>query len=200
MFLLGLASSLQTLKQNIVSIHPANQNDLQEIAHLMNRTFGENPNAEIRFKQWISDPAFSVLIAKCQQKLIAVSAVKFSTELSENIRNSFHPDRLAVFKKQKIGWYLALAVQPEFRQQGIGNELSMQQLQWLKQQDCSFIAGTSWVSGSVDNSSHLYLKYGFEKIDESAIHLNNESKREKYKCTVCAGECQCRSILFAKRI
>jgi ribosomal protein S18 acetylase RimI-like enzyme len=118
------------------------------------------------------------------------------TDIDLNKYRSFGAEALEFLKNQSAGWFLSLAVKSAYRKLGIGRKLSEMQFQWLKLKNCTMLVGSSWQSGSSDNSGHLYRSAGFQKLGESQEYLRVQSQQTGFICTVCKNECQCRSVLY----
>lgn len=178
------------------SYRPASDIDLPQICELMNSTFGVNPQVEDTFRSWIEKDSFAVFVATQNGEIIAVSACCVKTDIDLSKYESFGTEALAFLKDRNAGWFLSLAVKPTYRKLGIGRKLGEMQLQWLKLKNCTTLVGSSWQSGSLDNSEHLYRSAGFQKLGESQEYLRAQSQQTGFTCTVCKNECLCRSVLY----
>lgn len=175
---------------------PATHLDIDPIKTLMESVFGTYPKLEDILARWIQHDHFNVVVAKADEKTVGVGTwcVKQDVDLSEY--ESYGAPAMDFLKSHQIAWPMNLAVDPEYRRNNIGLRLSLAQLSWLEEKNCTAVVGTSWVHGEDANSQHLYLKAGFSKLGESKEFLRLQMQNGAV-CSVCKTlECHCRSILF----
>lgn len=180
----------------LASYHTALLSDIDQIKPLMESVFGPFSKLEELFTKWIVQDQYNVVVAKLNEKVIGVST--WCLKLDDDFSNyeSFGEQALEFMKNQKLAWTVNLAVYPEYRRNKIGHQLSLAQLRWLEEQDCTAVVGSSWVNGTNDNSQHLYLKAGFSQIGESKEFLRLQMQNGA-TCSVCkTSDCSCSSILF----
>lgn len=178
------------------TIHIAKMSDFSQIKPLIENIFGTFPNLEEIFSRWVTQDTHHVIIAKIDSKIVGMSTWCVKKENDFSKYNSFGTQALEFMKSHKLAWAVNLAVYPQYRKNKIGQKLSLAQIQWLKQQDCTAVVGSSWVNGSDDHSQHLYLKAGFKKLGESKDFLRLQLQNGAI-CSVCkTPECNCNSILF----
>lgn len=164
----------------------------------MNSTFGVHPNQREIFEKWIHDPKYIVHVGRANERLIAVAASNINNSQDFSQYEVFGSSAVKYLKKNKLGSFLNLAVHPEFRKKKIGLQMANAQVEWLLTNGCTALVGTSWVSGSNDNSEHLFEKAGFEKLGESALFLRRQLKESAITCSSCKkADCDCMSILYA---
>lgn len=184
---------------NNLKTRKAEISDIQQIKLLMESVFGPFCKLEELFTKWITQDQFSVFIAKHDEKLIGVCSWYLKTDNDYLKYTSFGTEAIDFMRNKKSVWVLNLAILPEYRKKGIGGALSFAQIDWLKSIDSEIVLGSSWVSGSEDNSQHLYLKAGFKKLGDSAEFLRIQMQNGA-ECSVCkTSECKCKSILFGIR-
>jgi hypothetical protein len=107
---------------------------------------------------------------------------------------------LDFLESQTLGWFLTLAILPEYRQKKLGWNLASEQKNWLKSQGCTALVGSSWVSGSKDNSTYMFERAGFEKLGESQEFLRNQFRVAGAECGCGQKNCECKSVLYGMRI
>lgn len=158
--------------------------DIPQIKKIMEQTFGPFPQLENLFTKWILNREYSVYVAELKQEIIGVStcALKLDNDLSKY--ESFGPNAIDLLNNKKLASVVNLAILPEHRNQKIGTRLALTHTDWLKNNNCDLVFGTSWVNGTAQNSSHLYLKAGFQKIAESDIFLRGQMQ-DGAICSVC---------------
>ena len=184
-----------------VQFFEANQSDLNEICNLVQATFGPHPKAEDIFGKWIREPQYHVTVAKYQGSMIGMAASSINPSPDLPKYECFGNMAVDFLKDQKLGWFLTLAVSPKFRKKSIGWNLAREQAEWLKGQGCSALIGSSWVSGSEDNSDHMFIKAGFKKLGESDDFLRNQLRGTGSVCSACGKtECECKSVLYGSLI
>ena len=163
----------------------------------MNNIFGSFPGVEDLFKKWITDSHFSIHVAIDGEKLIGISSWHIKQDNNFDKFISFGENAIQHMKGKKTAWILNLAIDSEYRKLGLGSKLASSHLEWLKKSNCDLVMGTSWVSGSDDNSRHLYEKAGFQRIAESSVFLRGQMQNGAI-CSACKStECNCKSILFS---
>ncbi len=164
----------------------------------MNSTFGVHPNQSEIFEKWVQDPQFVVHVGRANERLIAVAASNISRSQDFSQYEVFGLSAVTHLKKNSLGWFLNLAVHPDFRKQKIGFQMAKAQAECLIANGCTALVGTSWVSGSKDNSKHLFEKAGFKKLSESTSFLRLQLKDSGITCAACKkADCDCTSILYA---
>lgn len=195
--------SMKDLKQAHpqVTLSEALSSELKELCDLVQQTFGVNPKAEETFARWIAEPQYHVSLARLGPRLIGVSAGYFIASPDLTKYELFGPKALDFLRDQKLGWFLTLAVLPDFRRQNIGWMLANEQSLWVKAQGCTAMVGSSWVTGSDDNSGHMFLKAGFHKLGESHEFLRSQLRQTGAVCSGChQSECTCKSVLFGLKL
>jgi ribosomal protein S18 acetylase RimI-like enzyme len=180
-----------------IKLRKANLSDLQSIKTLMESVFGPYGRIEEMFTKWITNDQYSVRLALVDE--IVVGVCSWSIKLDEEFSKyeSFGPKAIDFIVGKKSAWVVNLAVAPDFRKQGLGKKLASAHLDWLKSSCCDVVVGSSWVNGSLDNSQHLYLKSGFQKLGESREFLREQLQGNGAICAVCnTSDCSCNSIFF----
>lgn len=176
-------------------IRRAAKEDVSEIVEFMNSVFGLNPQAGKSFLEWVDGEKFNVVVARSDGELVGVSAVSVQENLADEYV-CFGNGALDFLRDRLAGVFLTLAVAPKLRRLGIGKQMGLEQVQWFREKRCDVLVGSSWQSGSCDNSSHLFEGAGFQKLGESVEYLRQQSQRTGLKCSVCGGECSCKSIFY----
>jgi ribosomal protein S18 acetylase RimI-like enzyme len=170
--------------------------DIQQIKLLMEKTFGPFSETEKLFSNWIADKNSSVCCAFDGKKLIGVCTWKIKENTDYSKYSCFGSKAIEFMKSRRSVWVLNLAVDTQYRKSGVGTSLSLAQINWLKNTDAEIVLGSSWVSGSDDNSAHLYSKAGFEKLGESDEFLRSQMQNGA-ECAVCKSpDCACKSLFF----
>lgn len=176
--------------------HTAALSDIDQIKSLMDSVFGPFPKLEELFTKWITQDRYNVVVAKINEKVIGVSTWCLKPDNDFSNYESFGAQALEFMKSHKLAWAVNLAVYPKYRRNKIGQQLSLAQLRWLNEQDCTAVVGSSWINGTNDHSQHLFLKAGFNKLGESKEFLRLQMQNGAI-CSVCkTSECNCSSILF----
>lgn len=182
-----------------LEIRKALVSDIQKIKILMESIFGPFGKLEELFTKWITQDQFSVYVATSGLQLIGVCTWYLKTDSDYSKYDLFGFEAINFMKDKKSVWVLNLAILPEYRRNGVGEALSVAQIDWLKSVDSDVVIGSSWVSGSEDNSQHLYLKAGFKKLGESNEFLRTQMQNGA-ECSICkTSDCKCRSILFGTK-
>lgn len=180
-----------------VTIRKASLDDVSFIKIIMDDTFGAYAQNEELFKKWISQEEFSVYVAVDGNRIIGVSTWNVRSNLDLSKYAMFGADAVNFMKDSKLVSFLNLVVLPEYRQKGLGKKLSLAHFEWLKSQKCDAVFGTSWVNGSDENSSHLYIKAGFKELGKSKEFLRSQLQGSGNMCSVCkTQDCECTSLFF----
>lgn len=178
-------------------LRTAELSDIDQIHTLMESIFGFYPNLDEVFAQWISNDHYNVVLAQFHEKIIGVSTWCLKQDIDFLPYESFGKQAIDFLTSHKLAWVLNLAVYPEYRRNKIGEQLSLVQIKWMKERDCTAVAGTSWVNGTADNSQHLYFKAGFQQLGVSKDFLRLQMQNGAL-CSVCkTSGCSCLSILYA---
>lgn len=181
---------------NDALLRSAHLNDIPQIKVLMEDSFGSFGRLEEMFTKWITQDQYSVKVALLNEKIVGVCTWYLKTDPDISKYEVFGDKAISFMKDQSTAWVLNLAINPEYRKMGLGKKLSFSQAAWLKEKNCNIVVGSSWVSGSNDNSQHLYLKGGFVKLGESREFLRAQMQNGAV-CSVCkTSDCNCNSILF----
>jgi len=182
-------------------MNPAQMTDLDQLCELVQNSFGPNPKTNEIWGKWIKDPSRHVTIARINERLLGVCASYINEKPDLSKYELFGESALNFLRNQKLGWFLTLAVAPEHRRSRIGWRLAKEHYVWLKAQGCTALVGSSWVTGSQDNSGHMFIKSGFQKLGESQEFLRNQLKGTGSKCSACLKtECVCTSVLFGQHL
>jgi predicted N-acetyltransferase YhbS len=179
----------------------ATSNDIREICDLMNSTFGPHPKQKEYFEKCIAGSEYVVHVARSSGELIAVatSYVRISSDFNQY--EVFSSSAVEFMRNNKLGWFLNMAVVPALRKQKIGNKLAQAQAKWLIENGCTALMGTSWVSGSEDNSAHMFERAGFKVLGKSNEFLRNQLRGTGSLCSACGlSDCECVSILYGLSI
>lgn len=192
---------IEVLPQLEVSFEIARAEDISEISILMESVFGSNPKSIETFNRWINEKNYHVTVAKVDSKIVGVASSWVCVEPNLTKYEPYGAKAVDFLRGQKLGWFLTLAVQPLYRKSKIGWKLSQDQMNWLKSQECTSLVGASWVTGSTDNSSHMFIKSGFEKLGESNVVLRIDLQVTGATCGACKkNECECSAILYGLRM
>lgn len=179
----------------------AELSEVSFVSEFVNSIFGPNPKSIEIFSKWINESNYHVTTAKLDSKIIGVSSSYFNEHPTLEKYIHFGERAVEFLRDQKVGWFLTLAVSPEFRKHRIGWNLAKKHFNWLKNQSCARIVGSSWITGSSDNSEHIFIKAGFEKLGESHEFLRSQLVQTGSTCSACGKiECECLSILYGKVI
>lgn len=179
-----------------LEIRKAVVSDIPRIKILMESIFGPFGKLEELFAKWITQDQFSVYVTVADAELIGVCTWYLKTDSDYSKYDLFGDEAINFMKDKKSVWVLNLAILSEYRRNGVGEALSVAQVDWLKSVDSDVVVGSSWVHGSTDNSQHLYLKAGFKKLGESNEFLRTQMQNGA-ECAICkTSDCKCRSILF----
>jgi ribosomal protein S18 acetylase RimI-like enzyme len=171
--------------------------DIEQIVELANRIFGRNPKVEAQFKKWITSPDYNVSVATTRDdRVVGFASGHANSNLDPEKYLPYGQPVVDFLTNQKVGFLLTLATDSSFRKQGIGQALGGKLKAWLEDQNCTVLAGCSWVSGSVDNSLRIFEREGFEKLGESSDFMHQQSLTERMVCAVCGHPCRCAAIFY----
>jgi hypothetical protein len=191
----GLLESLDQDPPQIL-IRKAEISDIPQIKLLMESVFGTFTRMEEMFTKWITHEQYSVQIAVENENIVGVSTWSFKLDDDYSHHASFGEYALSYLRDKKSAWVVNLAIALSLTNQGYGRKLCLAHIDWLRNARCEVIVGTSWVNGSEDNSQHLYLKSGFEKLGESKEFMRGQMELGG-TCAICkTAECHCKSIFF----
>jgi ribosomal protein S18 acetylase RimI-like enzyme len=191
-----------TISQDtVIIIQKADVSDIAQIQCIMESTFGAFPRIEELFTKWITQEHYSVQVARQEQIVVGVSTWGVIRGNDFSKYECFGDKALSFIKNQNAALIINLAILPEYRRNKIGQRLALASLNWSKEQNCSVIFGSSWVSGSDDNSQHLYHKAGFEKLGESKDFMKQQQLQNGATCAVCkTSNCNCMHILYGAKV
>lgn len=98
---------------------------------------------------------------------------------------------------KKVGSFSTLAVIESLQGQGIGQRISHERLQWIKEQGCEVVLGISWVSKLSHTSDRVFEKLGFKSIKRQDDFFKESSLKKPFDCPGCRkAPCECAAILY----
>lgn len=175
--------------------------DVPELGAFSNRIFGDYDGVEAQLRKYIESEKFRVRFARSPAgAVVALGVASANRDFAGEKFGSFGPSVAEFLHGQTVGLVHMLAVAPDLRGRGLGKRIGLDLLSALKEAGCTVVAGTSWDNGTEQNSRALFEAGGFTRIAESAIFLNEESRRTGFRCAKCGGECFCTSYFYGLRL
>lgn len=163
---------------------------------ILNRTQGIGMFKPDYLDNLVSNPDCFVSAAVYEEKIIAIAVAQLLSDFE--YYENFKPGISVELKKKKVGSFSTLCVHEKFQAQGLGQKLSHERINWLRSRNCQTVLGVSWVSGSPNNSSRVFEKVGFKKINELANFFVESSLKNPFICPTCGNPpCRCSAILYS---
>lgn len=175
---------------------------LQAVLSLFADSLGNGFIPESRIREILADARNCVLFGAFHKG--ALVAVRTAWVLSPQKVTAFEGEvrqaggNLAL-SSYKVGTLAALAVKPEYRRKGLGAQMVIAGIEWLKQAGCTRIVATAWDSQSVESSSRLLETFDFRCFGVSREHWKEESLTKGYQCPRCGSPpCLCTAKHYVK--
>lgn len=166
---------------------------------LLNRTQGRDLFSQDYLHQKTKDPLAKVFAAFDGEKLISVGIAQLIDNYDYYL--PFVPDIYEKFKNKKVGSFSTLCSHEDYQGKGIGKQISLKRLEWLKSEKCDVIVGVSWVSGLSHTSDRVFEKVGFSPVKRVDKFYIQQSIEHPFDCPGCKiTPCQCSAILYMREL
>jgi GNAT superfamily N-acetyltransferase len=179
-----------------MAVREATSADAAALAVLLSDALGEGMYSTERIVQDVTFDGAHVLVADRDGTLAGGSVSRLLTAIDAGYYRRFGPGIEAVFQRQPIGSFEAVAVLPDARRQGIGNRLLENSLAWFRDESCVAAVAVSWISVRSGSSAGIFQRAGFTGGRVIADFYLQDSLREGWACPVCGGPCHCAAQSF----
>jgi GNAT superfamily N-acetyltransferase len=105
-------------------------------------------------------------------------------------------DAAQILDGKRVGALSLSALIPSMRGKGLGSAMMRARLTWLRERDCNYAVGISWLSGLTHTSKGVFERYGFEVLAVSHTFFEAESREHGYGCPACGFPCRCTGLLY----
>ena len=176
-------------------VRPGNDQRLAAAQELLNRHLGENLYSRERLLGVASDD--EAMLATWDEGVVLGAAVaRLIYPADAGYYRDFGPTATDIFATHRVGSLEALAVDGDHRHQGIGRQLTLEQMSWLARHGCDVAVAVSWLSGEDGTSAGMYRELGFKGTPPVPDFYLAESMRERWTCPVCRGPCRCAAAFY----
>jgi GNAT superfamily N-acetyltransferase len=162
---------------------------------LLNRTQGRDLFGPAYMDERTASPTTLVLGAFRGDELVSVGVAELITNF--DYYRPFVPTIDDELRGKVVGSFSTLCVLESLQGQGVGHQLSLRRLAWLKARGCDVVFGVSWVSGLAHTSNRLFERVGFAPVRRVDDFYHASSLAKPFLCPGC-GEppCTCAAILY----
>ena len=166
-----------------------------EALELLNRTQGRDLFGPSCLDERSENPSNFVVGAFRGPEVVAIG-------IAEIIRNFdlYLPFGIDIREEQKgkvVGSFATLCVHETLQGKGIGYQISLRRIQWLRSQGCDTVFGVSWVSGLAHTSNRLFERLGFAGVARLSDFYHQSSLDHPFVCPGCGDPpCTCAAILY----
>jgi GNAT superfamily N-acetyltransferase len=180
---------------SVVVVKPGDGARLAAALTLLNRTLGEQIFSPGRLAEATRD-AEALLTVWDDGDVQGAAVARLLYPDDDAYYAGFGPAATALFRTHRVGSLEALAVMEDRRHQGIGRQLTLDQMSWLARQGCDVAVAVSWLSGGTGTSAGMYRDLGFQGTPAVADFYFAESVRDGWTCPSCQGPCHCAAAFF----
>lgn len=175
-------------------IYPCTVSWVPAVADLLNQELGEDCHSWDDVRE-LMDPGRGVaLIAlACNELVGAATAMILHPDDPEYWLVARMEEGGEVFDGP-VGLLQSIAVQPEWRGQGLGTELACRRIEALRALGATAIVACSWEHGRPGRSRPILERLGFELVTQIEEAWKGQS------CPVCGSDCRCGSSLMLLRV
>jgi ribosomal protein S18 acetylase RimI-like enzyme len=166
-----------------------------EAIELLNRTQGRNLFDSNYLDIKTKDQNSIVLGAFNNNQLLGIGVAQVINDFK--FYSPFDPQITNELQNTKVGSLTTLAILESHQGQGIGKKITVDRLNWLKEQGCKVIIGLSWVSGLKHTSDRIFEKMGFRAIKKIDQFFKESSIQKPFDCPGCLSKpCTCAGIMY----
>jgi GNAT superfamily N-acetyltransferase len=184
---------------SLVVVRPGDHARLASALTLLNHALGEQiyspqklaevtRDAEARLGTWEDGGVQGATVARLLYPEDATYYAAFGSAATE------------LFQRRRVGSLEAIAVSEDRRHQGIGRQLTLDDMSWLARQGCEVAVAVSWLSGGTGTSAGMYRDLGFEGTAPVADFYLAESIRDGWTCPSCRGPCHCAGAFYWRNL
>ena len=169
--------------------------DRREIADLWERRTGMGIDSTLDALFDDESAVYGVVATRVEQVVGSGLVAVYS---SEGVSEYFHIDVSEYPVAGLNGVLLAGVVSEEWEGKGIGTDLMRIRLDLLTQNDVGAAFGTAWLRDDHVDSSALFEKCGFERLETiPAYYQQEETSRD---CPDCEETCECAAAIYTKQL
>lgn len=132
-------------------------------------------------------------------RVIAAAVSRLMERGDADYYMAFGSEVRGLFRREPIGSFEAVAVDPGARRRGLATGLLEDALSWFRSEGCAVGVAVSWLSGREESSAGMFRRAGMVAGRVVADFYLNDSIRDAWTCPVCAGPCHCAAQLFHRR-
>lgn len=170
-----------------------------EALELLNRTQGRDMFAPTYLDEHTAKPSSLVLATFRDEKIVGVGVAELISNYDYYL--PFDPHINADLKDRVVGSFSTLCVHEDLQGQGLGYQMSLKRLEWLRSQGCEVVLGVSWVSGLAHTSDRLFDRMGFRAVRRVEQFFHQSSLERAFICPACGGPpCTCAAILYRQEL
>jgi GNAT superfamily N-acetyltransferase len=184
---------------SIVVVRPGDSGRLDAALALLNHSLGEQIYSTEKLAEATRD-AEAILTTWDDGGVKGAAMARLLYPEDDSYYAAFGPAATKLFRGQRVGSLEALAVQEDRRHQGIGRQLTLDQMSWLARQGCEVAVAVSWLSGGSGTSAGMYRDLGFQGTPPVAQFYRAESIRDGWTCPSCGGPCHCAAAFYWRRL
>lgn len=185
----------------IVQIKPTDYTHVSEALEIYNLSLGDGYFTRSLLLEYVQNPQSSVALgAIVQNRLVGVITGGFlSNEQTQDYRSDLS-EVGDILTDHKIGLIKSVAIGENFRQQGIGTNLTLRTLERFRQLGCTASLAESWDYDRPYSSRKMFESLQFTKLLRVSDRWTQDSIDRKYECPFDGNPCHCAAIFFFKEI
>lgn len=170
-----------------------------EAVELLNRTQGVGLFPSDYLHGLVGNPDAQVYAAFEDRDLVGLGVAQEIETFEYYL--PFDPSICERLAKERVGSFSTMAIKESLQGMGIGKEIGLKRLEWLRARGCTVIVGVSWVSGLRHTSNRVFEKIGFRAVRRVDDFYRASSLEKPFECPGCrAAPCACPAILFEMRL
>lgn len=177
-------------------VREATERDAAPLAVLLSDALGENMYSADGMVRDIAFDGTRVTVAEHGGDPAGGAISRLLTGVDAGYYERFGPAIAAVFEREPIGSFEAVAVLPGARRQGLGNRLLEDALAWFRYEGCAAAVAVSWISGRPGASAGIFQRAGFAGGPVIPDFYLEDTLSEGWACPVCGGPCHCAAQSF----
>lgn len=182
-------------------INPSDINSLNQAKKIYDIGLGKNYITSKDLLNYSNHPEKYILLGSCNSDG-ELLGVMLACRLDENEREKYNLTLQQnsidiMLPAYTIGLIKSVVVKREYRQKGIGTELTKEAIERLKDMSCELILAVAWASGKPDSSPKMFEKLSFKNILGLEEYWRKDSLKEGYSCPNCGKPpCRCKALFY----
>lgn len=176
-------------------IQAQDQKFFSEAVDILNRTQGRGLFPDEYLNERVQKPTSFIVGAFLKEELVGVAIAEVISGFE--YYSPFDPSLSAELQNKKVGSFSTMSVVEKLQGRGVGQELSLSRLAWLKSVGCEVVLGVSWVSGKPHTSKRVFEKLGFKQVNKVDHFYYESGLKKPFFCPGCEVQpCVCAAILY----